>query len=294
MDSIVTTPGEIAKIMEFNQRIFDIVRLVEPEETQVETLKDGKLVSAHQEPCYSVWEKNSRCENCISRRACNEGKRITKLEFRGSEVYSVVSIPVVLVQEDGKKKAALEMVNKVTDDMYLQSSGHGRWTDQVSILSRKLYLDSLTGVFNRRYFDEHVFLYDPTSMLSLPTGFMMIDINNFKLVNDRFGHSVGDQALISTAHVLRDSVRKQDAVLRYGGDEFVLIFRDCNNTFLNEKVAELKRKVAELTFEEAPQLHITISIGCSYTGSIDGSEWQIASLMNDADAEMYHDKESAG
>ena len=83
---------------------------------------------------------------------------------------------------------------------------------------RLLYIDSLTRVYNRRYYDEH--FQDVNNIQAM----VVIDVDNFKQINDNYGHDVGDIVLQNIAQTILSCVRKTDAVIRYGGDEFVLLF----------------------------------------------------------------------
>ena len=81
-----------------------------------------------------------------------------------------------------------------------------------------LYIDSLTGIYNRRYYDEHFQGANDIQAM------VVIDVDNFKHINDNYGHDVGDIVLQSIAQTVLSCVRKTDVVIRYGGDEFVIIF----------------------------------------------------------------------
>lgn len=81
-----------------------------------------------------------------------------------------------------------------------------------------LYIDSLTSVYNRRYYDEHFQGSDDIQAMAV------IDVDNFKHINDNHGHDIGDIVLQSIVQTVLSCVRKTDAVIRYGGDEFVIIF----------------------------------------------------------------------
>ena len=96
--------------------------------------------------------------------------------------------------------------------------------EKYTVLPRKqqhlqlLYIDSLTNVYNRRYYDEHFQGADDIQAM------VVIDVDNFKHINDNYGHDVGDIVLQSIAQTVLSCIRKTDAVIRYGGDEFVIIF----------------------------------------------------------------------
>lgn len=93
--------------------------------------------------------------------------------------------------------------------------------------------DSLTGLGNRRYFDEQLKrAMHHANRQRTKVGLMVCDLNKFKLINDTYGHNVGDEILINFAQALRDSVRDSDSVFRFGGDEFVIIVEDASENSL--------------------------------------------------------------
>lgn len=84
---------------------------------------------------------------------------------------------------------------------------------------KKLYVDTLTGVYNRRY------LYESTK-INKPSHLIMLDLDNFKKINDSYGHLVGDQILVAFSRLLRQSLRSTDRIIRFGGDEFIIMLYD--------------------------------------------------------------------
>lgn len=84
-----------------------------------------------------------------------------------------------------------------------------------------MYSDALTGVYNRRFYEENV-----KNNMMKAAGVAMLDIDDFKLYNDSLGHMAGDMALCAVADVIKSSIRKSDMVIRYGGDEFLIIIHD--------------------------------------------------------------------
>ena len=130
--------------------------------------------------------------------------------------------------------------------------------------SGTLYLDALTGVLNREGFEllveEQMQDYNPKWNTSL----FMIDLDDFKMINDRLGHQVGDVVLKQVAQVLKSAFRSSDAVGRIGGDEFmVLITGKYSVSFLEKKANEIMRKMY-VELEDNKQIPISISIGIAY------------------------------
>jgi diguanylate cyclase (GGDEF)-like protein len=117
---------------------------------------------------------------------------------------------------------------------------------------------------------------------------MLLDLDNFKLVNDTFGHPQGDKLLIAIADRLRNAIRKSDTVARMGGDEFMILFEDIGE---REDVEGLGQKILDLFSEpfqiSGHNLQITASVGISIY-PFDGEDFQ--TLMKAADIAMYHAK----
>ena len=136
--------------------------------------------------------------------------------------------------------------------------------EKYTFLSRKqrhlklLYIDSLTNVYNRRYYDEH---FQGANNIQ---AMVVIDVDNFKHINDNYGHDVGDIVLQNIAQTVLSSVRKTDAVIRYGGDEFVIIFFSIPADIFEKKLERIRRSVDILIIDDRPELHMSVSIGGVY------------------------------
>ena len=121
-----------------------------------------------------------------------------------------------------------------------------------------LYTDSLTEVYNRRYYDEQFRDSDDIEAV------VVIDVDSFKHINDRYGHHAGDIVLRRIAKTVSSCVRKTDAVIRYGGDEFVIIFHRLPGDVFRKKLEEIRAAVDRLTIAEHPGLHVSVSLGGAY------------------------------
>ncbi len=136
--------------------------------------------------------------------------------------------------------------------------------EKYTLLSRKqrhlqlLYIDSLTNVYNRRYYDEHFRNVDDIQAM------VVIDVDNFKHINDNYGHDVGDIVLQSIAQTVLSCVQKTDAVIRYGGDEFIIIFFSIPADIFEKKLERIRHSVDSRIIEDRPELHISVSIGGVY------------------------------
>ena len=136
--------------------------------------------------------------------------------------------------------------------------------EKYTFLSRKqrhlqlLYIDSLTSVYNRRYYDEH--FQDADNIQAM----VVIDVDNFKHINDNYGHDIGDIVLQSIAQTVLSCVRKTDAVIRYGGDEFVIIFFSIPADIFEKKLERIRYSIDSLIIDDHPELHMSVSIGGAY------------------------------
>ncbi len=149
--------------------------------------------------------------------------------------------------------------------------------------------DALTGLYNRHYFNT---IIDNelarTDRYNHPLSFMMIDIDGFKAVNDELGHLKGDQILKRVADILQQNVRSTDRVIRYGGDEFLILLPETNGEA--ELIAiRLKEQVQQLSRDlSLSQPNIGLSIGIVTRQANDKQE--LEKLLREADRLMYKDK----
>lgn len=162
-------------------------------------------------------------------------------------------------------------------------------------LQRNLYesatRDPLTIVHNKKYFAEALekeFTFasrHPESSLSL----MMIDIDHFKQVNDRFGHLAGDAVLKQVATCINGLIRAEDTFARWGGEEFAMLLRNCPAAHVIEVAERVRKTVAALTLKGVPaELKITISIGVA--SFVPGRFSEATGLVRLADEQLYRAK----
>lgn len=140
--------------------------------------------------------------------------------------------------------------------------------------------DSLTGLYNRRFLD---ILFN--SSTEMPIGVMFIDLNDFKDINDEYGHDFGDLLLIEIAKRLREHIRKTDRVIRYGGDEFVICFKELSD---DNGIRIVEDKITNAILEpfliNGKLVSISASIGISTN---QGVYVNLKQLIADADLAMY-------
>jgi diguanylate cyclase (GGDEF)-like protein len=161
---------------------------------------------------------------------------------------------------------------------------------QLSRAQAEALTDPLTGLPNTRFLWMHLTqelarAARQASRLSL----LLIDVDDFKLVNDSEGHPVGDLALRELATVLRQAVRPYDVCARYGGDEFVIMMPECGREEAEDRLRHLQQQIAghEMRLPDGRSFTMTVSIGAAvFPRDGDSSE----ALMAAADARMYQDK----
>ena len=163
-----------------------------------------------------------------------------------------------------------------TTDSKLQSLAQQK---KISEFDAEIYVDSLSKVRNRRFLDEKL-IYEPCHAV------VMADIDLFKEVNDTAGHRSGDEAIKKVAKILAQSVRKDDVVIRYGGDEFMMVFFDISREDLEHKLSYLRNEVRGITIEDSPEVRITMSFGGAF-----GTEL-VNNLIAAADKALYESKKT--
>jgi diguanylate cyclase (GGDEF)-like protein/putative nucleotidyltransferase with HDIG domain len=150
--------------------------------------------------------------------------------------------------------------------------------------------DVLTGLQNARALLDHLEKeMSKADRYRTERAILVIDVDRFKLINDRFGHPAGDRALQFIARAIRGSVRGYDFCARQGGDEFIVVLQDCDAAQARERAVELQEAVSGIPFEPAPGVAVTlqISVGHAMYPSDGGS---FEALIRCADERMYHDK----
>ena len=267
------TKEETTVLIQQLRKVFDMVRLVDVSSgTQFGLDEAGNIVSSpHQ--CYAVWKKHKRCENCISAKAYAKRGKLTKFEFVENEIYYVIAMYIEV--ED--ISYVMEMVSKVSDETLFATYGEGKFIEAITNYNKKLFIDSMTGVYNRLYYDEQLLELNSQAVA-------VADMDNFKMINDTYGHIAGDEALKSVAAVIKLCVQCTDAVVRYGGDEFVIVFGAGTRESIGGILEEIRRKVSEIVLEKYPQIRLSVSMGGKY------SKKKTKELFQEADQILYRAK----
>lgn len=153
------------------------------------------------------------------------------------------------------------------------------------ILERKAYLDLHTGLPNKSKCEE---LLNDTSFITDSQACVMFDINNLKKTNDALGHSVGDQMILNFAKILRNTIPKKNFVGRYGGDEFIAVIYDTNQSIVESILSNLEKQIKQYNTQESS---IQIGYANGWAISTDYHPCTLRTLLDKADKCMYHNKQ---
>lgn len=160
----------------------------------------------------------------------------------------------------------------------------------MQILNRMARVDQLTGMFNRKYLDEFAETAIPQALRSkVPYGILMIDIDFFKMINDTYGHDVGDEAIRVVSRVIKESIRSSDIPIRFGGEEFIVLLHNCDKEHIKEVAEKIRKNFAKQTISAGSETFTkTLSVGAVMFPDDSNSIWK---CIKYADISLYHAKE---
>ena len=258
------------------EKVFSVVRLLDAETILNAAKGKNQNISAEPCRCFDFWETGKRCSNCVSMKALEEKNKKTKLEFRENNVYQVTAH---YVEVDGKPKV-MELIQYLDEADIVDIDGSERLFTKLNGFQDELYRDVLTGIYNRRYYEDQL------RKQILPAGIAMIDLDDFKLYNDTCGHNAGDLALATVAGVIRGMIRRTtDILIRYGGDEFLLVMPGVKEEDFAQKLRQIQNEVHSKEVPGFSRLQLSVSIG-----GVLSEEHKIENAVEMADKLMYRAK----
>ena len=266
------TMQEAERKMESLREVFQVVRLVDGKMLmdREKRINAGDLSETCQ--CYSFWKKDKECENCSSLLALKEQTQKIKFEFLDLQVFQMISR---YVEIDGRPYV-MEMIQNLDESIQIDQEGYDKLISKLSGYNEKLYTDVMTGIYNRRFFEEKI------KNMEDEAGIAVIDLDDFKLHNDTYGHSAGDAALITTANIIKKYIRKTDILIRYCGDEFLLILPSIKKHIFEDKLKLIREKIHDAVVPKYEKMQLSVSIG----GAV-FREGNIEDAIASADRQMY-------
>lgn len=264
-----STMESVQKDIQCLRKVFSIVRLVKAAPPEDRDTTDGSGLSACDDD-----SRRSTCEFCAPQThqstLTDKGMHLHFKVIDG-KMYQIFAKPLTI---EGVPYV-LEMLKHIDNTDLFLAEGY----DQLMSFSQQLYIDALTGAYNRRFWE------DKMKSFSGVAGIALIDLDDLKLYNDTFGHSAGDAALKALVQITKKGIRSTDKLIRYGGDEFLLIMPNVSSSIFAEKLRTIQEHIHEADFPDFPGLKISASIGGAmlYNGSIE-------EVVSRADKLMYYAK----
>lgn len=259
----------VQKDIQCLRKVFSIVRLVKVRHPEDRDRADGSGLSSCDDD-----SRRSTCESCAPQpHQSTFTDKGMHLHFKviDGKMYQIFARPLTI---EGVPYV-LEMLKHIDNTDLFLAEGY----DQLMSFSQQLYIDALTGAYNRRFWE------DKMKSFSGIAGVALIDLDDLKLYNDTFGHSAGDAALKALVRITKKCIRRTDKLIRYGGDEFLLIMPNVSSSIFGEKLRTIKEHIREAEFPDFPGLKISASIGGTmlYNGSLE-------EVVSRADKLMYYAK----
>lgn len=267
------TKAEVEEEIKQYEKIFDIVRVLHKKQVAGICKNAAEFVDGC--PCYSFWKKDKACENCTSAAAIETKSDKFKLEVSDKGIYQVISRYIVV---DGEE-CVMELLRQFDFENIVDFLGEKELLSHLNDYHEKTYTDVLTGVYNRRFYEEKI----KDSVLS--AGVAMIDIDDFKVYNDVYGHMAGDSVLSLFASELSHSIRNSDKLIRYGGDEFLLIMPGVQADTFEGVLKHVLKNIDNVVLPGFSEINLTSSIGATIS-----SKERIEVAVNRADRLLYRAK----
>lgn len=284
---------DIKRRLSLFKNFYDAVRVVDPIRKKVmpdytnqyqcshdETIRDGFTVVN----CHDIWNRNSGCKNCISKKAFLENDTFVKLEHNNGKVYLVIASPI----EINEKRYVVEILKDITSNgEIVDKSGEIIYLDlTMNNIGESIARDYLTGAYNRRYINQRLNIDIERNLnRDMPTTVIMADIDFFKNINDTHGHIIGDKVLKDFCKILGDNIRStSDWLGRYGGEEFLIVLNNTNQR-VGALVSEKLRKLVEekdFIYDDM-KIKITASFGVYEVSKFE----DISDIIKHVDDKLY-------
>ena len=208
-------------------------------------------------------------------RAATTKEEKGKLEIVNGRIYQVIARYI----EVDEKPYVLELIRCLDSDWSIGEMNHERLIDIFVHYNDRLYRDAVTDAYNRRYYEDEM------KNKKKNAGVALIDLDDFKLHNDIYGHQAGDMALYTVVDIILKNIRKTDKLVRFGGDEFLLVMPEVTEEIFSQKLQLIQERIYNANVPGYPNLRLSISAGGVLT---EGDS--IEEAVNRADKLMYQAK----
>lgn len=268
------TMNEMRTLMETLSAIYTDVCLLSADD--VNDVHEGTYTASSEGKCYACGHKRHFSRHCAAKQALATGEKACRIEVCGADVLHITVLPYKV---EGRSYV-LELVQRTPCQDTLDADSGERIMREISGYNTKLYRDALTGAYNRHYYE------DVARKVPGPSCVAIMDLDDFKFCNDTYGHHAGDLALEAAANAIRACVRDNDVLIRFGGDEFLLILANMPEKTLKKKLEKIRDQVHAAVIHECPHLRVSVSIG----GVTQGEHETMDSAVRRADRLLYHAK----
>lgn len=225
--------------------------------------------------CYHYWKRETPCDNCVVMRAATTKEEKGKLEIVNGRIYQVIARYI----EVDEKPYVLELIRCLDGDWSIGEINHERLIDMFVHYNDRLYRDAVTDAYNRRYYEDEM------KNKKKNAGVALIDLDDLKLHNDTYGHQAGDMALYTVVDIIRKNIRKTDKLIRFGGDEFLLVMPEVTEEVFSQKLQLIQERIYNANVPGYLNLRLSISAGGVLTKGD-----SIEEAVNRADKLMYQAK----
>ena len=242
------TKEEAAAFVKSLRQVSEFVRILSKDEIEG---KHPLTADFKQSYCYRALKKDSACENCISKIVLENKSDSTKIEFINGQCYQFFARYIIV---EGVE-CSIETAVKINEKVLVDSIGYKELVEKYSATYASMYTAPLTGVYNRAYYEK------VEKNVNTPAGIAVIDIDDFKLCNDIYGHKAGDVALQTVTQIIRNNIRSNDKIIRIGGDEILLILDGIQEESFERKLERIRSQVRMARVKGYNKLQLSISIG---------------------------------
>lgn len=243
-----STKEEATAFVKSLRQVSEFVRILSKDEIEG---KHPLTADFKQSYCYRALKKDSACENCISKIVLENKSDSTKIEFINGQCYQFFAQYIIV---EGVE-CSIETAVKINEKVLVDSIGYKEIVEKYSATYASMYTDPLTGVYNRAYYEK------VEKNVNTPAGIAVIDIDDFKLCNDIYGHKAGDVALQTVTQIIRNNIRSNDKIIRIGGDEILLILDGIQEESFERKLERIRSQVRMARVKGYNKLQLSISIG---------------------------------